>query len=165
MKLIDVAKTAWEEAKRMQKAGEVPTFMGVEGMLALMYNNLVRNGKNADNAEVLTMAANAILCLDIAISEEEKHGMTSQIDEAVVDYSEEVTYTKTDPNDVPPPPAEFDNWQTIPNRAAGLYNWLMDKGHWDNITAKQRAGLLEAMEGADNAEETEYDDEIESLEN
>ena len=68
-KLKLVAKMAWQRAKEKIAQGEAPQFLGVNGLVALMYERLVQFGKTQDNDMVLELAADAIIALDLATPE------------------------------------------------------------------------------------------------
>ena len=66
-KLLLVAKTAYERAKQKISAGESPKFLGIDGLVAVMYERIVQYGNTKDQDLILDLAADALLALDIVM--------------------------------------------------------------------------------------------------
>lgn len=62
-KLLLVSKMAYKRAQQKLHQGKVPSFLGLEGMLALMYERLVQYSDTKDSDYVLDLAADSILAL------------------------------------------------------------------------------------------------------
>ena len=171
MNLNQIGKMAWKEAKRLKANGEVPLVLGVEGMLALMYKSIADYQKLKDGGKVLELAAYALHCLSISVHEEQ-----ASYSNIVKDRDNGIELDKFWPeqesptrDEVPPPPAHFDGWQTNPQLAANLKDWLIDNSYWTRITGDQRLGIEEVIAGdvdeiQGSSQEEEDQDSFEGIE-
>jgi hypothetical protein len=71
---MDKLKAAWslvgKAARERRKAGAVPAFLGVKGMLALMYDRIVSYNEGAeDDAYVLDLAINSLFAVAATLPE------------------------------------------------------------------------------------------------
>lgn len=160
MKLSDIAKLACKHAYNKRKAGEAPTFLGLEGMLALMYDNIRRYGKDRNYNEMMDLAANALFALEISY-EKVMEGVATP-DQILLSPPEQKT--------VPDPiPEEFDGWQYSPENAGYLKEWLVNTKNWDLLPDDTQIGIEEVMAGDVDArpggvvEEVDNEDESSEL--
>jgi len=57
-------RIVFERAKQKKQSGEVPTFLGVDGMLALMYDCIVRYNNNKEDTDwILDLVVNGVFAL------------------------------------------------------------------------------------------------------
>lgn len=167
MRLQDVCKLAWKHAKTKRDQGSVPTFLGLNGMLALMYDNIRRfhQGKEGPTYdEVLDLAANALFALE-AVCETVLPGGTNEFENTVsiCPPGEEIDDYGSPPPELLPQPPQYDGWNQDAAKAAELRTWLKKTEQWDLLTDDQRLGIEEAiLEGeAVSYEETEEEEESE----
>lgn len=120
---MDRLKLAWQTvgkaAKDKRKRGEIPTFLGAKGMLALMYDRIVAyNKQEGDHVTyLLDLAVSALFAFADALPEIEEFDSLLEDDVSEGDYETEESDSdanedgteedeKVDPNDT--------RWTTIP---------------------------------------------------
>lgn len=167
MKIKDVCKLAWANAIKRRNSGQVPSFLGLDGMLALMYDNICRfrsQGREISYDEVLLLASNAIFALEEAIKLTMPGGPYEEEEEAYEPEPPKKVAPRLQPK---PPPPRFDGWQFNPPLAVKLRDWLLETNQWSLLTDEQRTGIedviVELQEGQ-NDEEDEVEEEYEETE-
>lgn len=151
MKLSSIAKMACKYAYEKRRAGSAPAFLGLEGMLALMYDNIRRYGKNASYDEILDLAANAIFALEAAIQKTDVQTGYSHDDiyDQQLDIVERIQPTRKKEPD--PLPDRFVGWNYDADLATELKEWLQETGNWELLTDSARVGIEEVIHGDTDA--------------
>lgn len=81
-------KIVGKACKKKRDSGSVPTFLGVRGMLALMYQNIVDfNGEEEDYADyVIDLAANAIFAVTAILPNMDEEFLSPEDDEELAQH-------------------------------------------------------------------------------
>lgn len=89
--LKDTARLVLLRAKEKQEAGKVPTFLGVKGMLALMYESITRYYDTESDDYILDLAVAALFCMHEVMPEipqEEEQQPEDEVERPSVETSD-----------------------------------------------------------------------------
>jgi hypothetical protein len=144
----EIAKIALAEARRRRELGEVPTMLGLPGILALMYDNIRRSDGGADHDEVMELASNSLFALELALKA------------ADVEIEEELGPPPTQEEEDMALPEEFLTWRYDPKVAQSFKEWLIEEGDWDQLSESNQKEI-ELVAGGTVIEAEEEDEEAE----
>lgn len=160
----------------MKEEGGVALYTGLAGMLALMQDSIKRwftQGQDPD--ELLDLAAKSLLCLQLAIQDDDVEGVPEEpsvllesVDEDIVDLPEDLYDYKEDETDPGPLPENYSGWQFDQGIATRLHRWLVKTERWDLLGVEQQEGILRAVNGdldnPDTVLRAEHEEPVESEE-
>lgn len=138
-----VAKAAWQHSVNRRKRGDVPTMLGVPGMLALIWESIRQFNETEDPDFILDLASNALFALEAVFPDE----------------PEEEPEPEPEPeqqDELPEIPEEFTDWWHHPIRAVKLREWLKDQYVWadlDPVTKKEIDIVADSHEPEETEEE------------
>lgn len=98
MTLKDLTKEAYRHAAAMLERGEIPTFLGINGLLALAYEHIKQYNRSKNRNDLLSMSALCLVCLQLETASDEFEQMeedneTTSDKEYVKEAKLEATYT------------------------------------------------------------------------
>lgn len=124
---IEVAKIALEYTRARRRAGEIPTMLGLPGLLALMWDNIRRFNESTDHDEIAELASNGLVALELSLQATRHNGH-----QEIEDIEE--------PDEHPP---VYDGWRDDPEKARGLKDWAIESGNWNRMNDAERGYIEE----------------------
>ncbi len=156
MNMMEVCQLAGKYAIGLRKEGSAALYTGVPGMLALMQENIKRFFQDGgEEDEIIKLAANALLCLQLSLEDveeiedlaEEEEYEDEDLDLGGEEEVEEDAPATATPPTLPPVPPHLQGWNYDAGKAAEFEAHLHEEGLWDKLSPAQQQGIADCVAG------------------